>query len=451
MQKNFDPLKITRLDSKGFGKAKDDKGRQYKVLGALPGEVVNFNVITKNRKNIYAVVSSVIEPSPYRVEPKDPETFVSSSVWQILNYNQEQIIKSDILKSEFDQYLHLFTEKEKALINSLQVVAQPESNSWFYRNKAEIAFYVHDDESITYGFHMQGCSKKKLPFTTSSIFSKNINEIGLKFLEFIKTHKISIKDLKYLVLRDHQEGVVARLCLKSEFFDFDMSNFQKMLCNTLKGIEVVYSNPQSPTAVCTKKLYSVGTCELEEEVLGKKFNYNFDHFFQINKEIFEYAINDMNLILDSEKIDKSQMTLVDLFSGVGVIGILLANGFKKVVAVELSEHTKEYALKNALQNAISNFEFIESDVDGALDVISSADILIVDPPRNGLTSKTIDEIKNKLPKYIIYLSCNHETFVNNLASLIDVYEITFLKGYNFFPHTPHIECLAFLKRKWDSK
>lgn len=445
-------LKITGLDSKGFGKARDEKGRVYKILGALPNETVTVNIITKNRKNIYAVVNEVVQASPYREEPKDPDTFVSSSVWQILNYDQEQKVKADIFKKEFESKIEFFSDAEKELIRNINVAAQPEATSWFYRNKAEIGFYIHDeDESITFAFHMQGCSKKKLPFTESSIFDSRINQVGLKFLDFIKTDKIPFKILKYLVLRSDSQGVVARLCVKDEILDFDLNIFEKLLDDTLKGLQIAYSLPQSPTAVCTKLLYQVGNCDLIEKVADMEFEYGFDHFFQVNKEIFEIAIADMRNLVKEMFKDRSDLTLVDLFAGVGSIGQLLSKGFKKVVAVELSEGTREYALKSAVKNGIENFEFYESDVDKALDKISGANVLVIDPPRAGLTADTVTAIKNNLPEYIIYLSCNHETFVNNLAELSDLYEIKFLKGYNFFPHTPHIECLAVLHRKWDKK
>src|SRR3990167_4697099 len=318
-------LKVTSLDSRGFGKAKDSKGNLYKILGALPNEVVTARSIKKSKKNIFAVVDEVIESSPFRIEPKDPESYLSSSVWQILKLDKENIFKTEIVKSEFGKFTKNFNAHEKTLIDNFQVISQDDS---------------------------------------------------------------------YEIL------------------------------------------------------HKIGHCEMQEQILDKTFYSDFDHFFQINISIFELVIRDIKNLINKLNLKKPDLMLVDLFAGVGVIGLLLSEYFKKVVCVEISSGTKEFALRNARMNSVQNFEFYESDIDSALDLIQKADVLVLDPPRGGLTKNCLDSIKRHLPKYIIYLSCNHETFVKDLAQLNDIYEIKFLKGYNFFPHTPHVECLSFLQIKW---
>jgi len=464
-------LKITSIDSRGFGIAKDSKGNKYKILGALPNEVVSVRIIKQNKKNIYAVIDKVIEASKFRVEPKDIDSYLSSSVWQILDFKQENIYKSEIVKSEFNKFIK---------IDKFEVVSQDEQDSWNYRNKAEMQFCLHD-EKLSYAFYSQGESWQKIPVQNSSIFSEVINAESKKILYFLNKSGISVDKLRYIILRSFNnrslskiarilrqapvfakatpgrqderplmvsevepyERVVALLCLEKDAIKSieTEAEAQKLISENLKSI--IFAIPKADSYEIITK---IGDSELKEKVLEKSFYFDFDHFFQINIPMFERAISDIKQLLDDKKLEDS--TLVDLFAGVGVIGLLLADKFKKVIGVEISSGTKEFALKNAQINNITNYEFYESDINNALELVQKADILVVDPPRGGLTPQLIDSIKKYLPKYIIYLSCNHETFVNDLSLLHDNYEIKFLRGYNFFPHTPHIECLAFLQRRW---
>ena len=433
-------LKVTSLDSRGFGKAKDSKGNLYKILGALPNEVVTARSIKKSKKNIFAVVDEVIESSPFRIEPKDPESYLSSSVWQILKLDKENIFKTEIVKSEFGKFTKNFNAHEKTLIDNFQVISQDESDSWNYRNKVELQFCLIENGAISYALYNQGESWQKSPMEESSIFSHSINKAAHKILDFIKRNNLHIDDLRYLILRSGQNGVVALLCLKSEV---GCEALEELLDENITGFMLAM-----PKSDSYEILHKIGHCEMQEQILDKTFYSDFDHFFQINISIFELVIRDIKNLINKLNLKKPDLMLVDLFAGVGVIGLLLSEYFKKVVCVEISSGTKEFALRNARMNSVQNFEFYESDIDSALDLIQKADVLVLDPPRGGLTKNCLDSIKRHLPKYIIYLSCNHETFVKDLAHLNDIYEVKFLKGYNFFPHTPHVECLSFLQIKW---
>lgn len=434
-------LQIISLDSKGFGKAKDKKGNIYKILGALPGEIVIVDVFKKTKNFIYANIKELIKSSDFRIKPKDPESYLSSSVWQILNLEKENEFKKNFLIQEFEKHIKNFSQAEKKTIQNLQIASQEEKDSWNYRNKVELQFYQMPNGEITYAFYKQGESWEKLPFKTAAIFYENINKAAIKILNFINEQKIDFDDLRYLILRSSSKGLVALLCTKN--LEEIKDKIQDLLDENIKGFLLA-----APVADSYKIVYEFGDCDLQDKLLDKNFIYNFEHFFQVNIPVFEQAIQDILNFLNNLNLKKHNLILVDLFAGVGVIGQLLESGFKKVIGVEISKSTKGYALKNAEINKINNFEFYESDIDNALEVVSEADVLIVDPPRGGLTKSCIESIKNSLPKYIVYLSCNHETFVSNLVELSQVYEVKFLKAYNFFPHTPHIECLAILQRRW---
>ena len=179
-----------------------------------------------------------------------------------------------------------------------------------------------------------------------------------------------------------------------------------------------------------------------EELLGGKFAYGFDCFFQNNTELFEEALKEIRAA--SFKCGK----LVDLYSGVGVIGLTLRDLADKVIAVESSANSAKYATLNASANAAANFEMVCSlSEKTADDLFEGTDILVLDPPRAGLHNKVIKRIMEILPKRIIYLSCNPITQGRDAAFFMEKYKITRAAGFDFYPNTPHAETLLVFEKE----
>jgi len=162
-------------------------------------------------------------------------------------------------------------------------------------------------------------------------------------------------------------------------------------------------------------------------------------FFQSNSEIA--------LKMYREILSNAKGRVLDLYSGVGSISLFVARGVENVTGVEISEEAVNIACKNLEHNEIANAEFICADA--ALFIKEHEgefETLILDPPRSGLNQKMIPYIQEAKPERIIYMSCNHVTFRDDLK-LLDNYKLEFLKGYDMFPQTPHLETLALLVRK----
>jgi 23S rRNA (uracil1939-C5)-methyltransferase len=139
--------------------------------------------------------------------------------------------------------------------------------------------------------------------------------------------------------------------------------------------------------------------------------------------------------------------LVDLYSGVGVIGLSLRDLADKVVAVEASESSARYAALNAEQNGARNFSMtcsLSEKADGGL--FDGTDVLVLDPPRAGLHNKVIKRIMEILPKRIIYLSCNPITQGRDAAFFLEKYKLVRSAGFDFYPNTPHAETLMVFER-----
>lgn len=178
-------------------------------------------------------------------------------------------------------------------------------------------------------------------------------------------------------------------------------------------------------------------------IMDKKFNIRKESFFQVNDEIVEklYSyVRDITLLLSSKIV-------LDLYCGVGTIGIIVSDLVEKVVGVEVVEEAVVDANQNKRLNNIKNIEFINSKVE---DVISNFnnefDTVIVDPPRSGLDRKTKDVLLKEKFKNIIYISCDAVTLARDLFELSTVYNFKSIELFNMFPRTYHVECVCVLNR-----
>jgi 23S rRNA (uracil1939-C5)-methyltransferase len=198
--------------------------------------------------------------------------------------------------------------------------------------------------------------------------------------------------------------------------------------------EIIFSNPKSPASVITKRL-TEPTKVLSDTILDVPFHYATEGFFQINLPVYQQALKDM-----SEWVQEDTET-VDLYSGVGSIGLTI--GGNGVTLVELNEHAVREMERN-IATLDKQATAVLAASEQALSYITSDKTIIVDPPRAGLHEDVIWRLIDEKPKRIIYLSCNPVTQARDIAKLAVAYGIKMHKGYNFFPHTPHIEHLVVL-------
>lgn len=413
-------VNILKLVHGGQGMGALDDGRKIFVWNALPGEDV-LTQINKSKKD-YAegLAIEVIKSSQDRVSPKD-ELYLSTSPWQIISYSAENEAKRQILS---DVLLH-----EKIDYNQLIEFYAPISE-WFYRNKMEYSFYG-DDKGLHLALYDRGTHRKRI-ITSSSIARQEIDEVAGKICAVLNKNNVRAGDLKSLVLRCNSQGeVVVALFVKQE-------NFKKIeeLSNICKGLVVVFSNPKSPASLRTKDLYQYGDVSLIEKICGTTIQYDVFSFFQVNLEIFSKALNE---IID----EVGDSGVVDIYSGVGTIGVCLKN---PKALVEIDNSNVVFAKINA-KNTNKKIDVIQASSEKALDYINPDDFLVVDPPRAGLHKNLIEKIIDVKPPKIIYLSCNPSTQARDLKLLEESYVIKKITGYNFFPKTPHIESLAVLVRK----
>ncbi|HSX17173.1 MAG TPA: TRAM domain-containing protein [Patescibacteria group bacterium] len=411
---------IEKLVHGGQGLGTLPDGRKVFVWGALPGERVTVKILKGKRSYAEAIVDGVIEPSKVRVAPRE-ENYLATSPWQIITLEAENDYKHLIVEE-------LFVQAHVPIPAFDMTVA---GDSWHYRNKMEYSFWG-DEAGLHLALHNRGSHNKSI-VAGSELALPALDAAARAVVAELQQHSPRAGDLKTILVRVNQKGdAVASLFVKLETFR------ELALPPELKGLRVYFSNPKSPASVPTKLLYELGDCTLTDDLLGKPFTYDADSFFQVNIPVFEQALQRIADHIAGDDV-------LDMYAGVGSIGLSVAK--KQVELVELDAATAAMARVNATASSSLQANVIETSSEQALEYITGSTPVIFDPPRAGLHDKVVAKTLEARPPQVIYLSCNPATQARDLAKLQEAYDITYFEGFNFFPHTPHIETLAVLKRK----
>ena len=408
-----------------------DDGKKIFVWGGLPDENVKVQITKKKSKMLKGVVTEVLSPSENRIDPKNKDSYLSTSPWQIMNFESEQKHKANLISEAFE--LHDIVLPEKIEVYS-------DDKQYEYRNKIEFSWYWNKaTEQLDLAFFRRG-THGKIPVEGTSLAHPSINKFAQKLRDLLRSKpEIKAFMLKTLLVRASQNGEIsAQLYVKNT--DFAAFTDDEITNLGTKGFELIYSNPQSPASVVTKKIQTWGKTSLTDNILNTPFKYTTEGFFQINLPVYEQALKDMRQWVSDDK------PVVDLYSGVGTIGLTI--GAEDVTMVEINEKAVEEMQRNikGLKRE-KTIKAILAPSENALNYIEKNATIIVDPPRAGLHDNVVEKLLESKPEKIIYLSCNPTTQARDIAKLTREYNIKYQRGYNFFPRTPHIENLIILELK----
>ena len=424
-------LKIDKIVGGGQALGTLDDGRKVFVWNGLPGESVEFDISKKKSNYLEGIASNITNPSPERIPPHEPDSYLSTSPWQVMTFDAEQRYKSQLISEAFE----------------LHHVEIPESNVYSdeiqfgYRNKLEFSWYGDTDatsgvDTLDLAFFRRG-SKGKVIVDGSKLANPNINTLARSIRDLLRTKPVTARNLKTLLIRSDQHGnCVWQLYIKDKITDLITPAEAAELPS--QGGEVIFSNPKSPASVITERLESFGNTTLTDTILGTTFRYATEGFFQVNIPVYEQALQDMKSWIPVDR------PTVDMYSGVGTIGLTI--GSPDTVLVELNEHAVREMQRNIADLGRSATAVLAAS-EQALEHITSERTIILDPPRAGLHADVVARLLDQAPERIIYLSCNPTTQARDVALLLEKYQITHTQGYNFFPRTPHIENLVILDRK----
>lgn len=426
-------LTLTKIVGGGQALGQLEDGRKAFVWGGLPGEKVTVRITKKKSNFVEGIVTEVHTASSERKEVLDPESYLSTSPWQIMTPEAEQHYKAALIEEAFE--LH-----DIVLPNKIDVYADDRYTQ--YRNKVEFSWFgysINGFEALDLAFFQRG-SKGKIIIDKSALLPDSIVQLGHAIRDLLRTKPVTARNLKTLLIRCDQKGnCVWQLYLKDSMPTIITES--EAVALPAQGGELIFSDPRSPASKITKRLASFGDIVLVDTILDVPFHYATESFFQVNIPVYEQALRDM-----SEWVQEKPV--VDLYSGVGSIGLTI--GGASVTLVEINEDAVREMKRNIIElGREETAKAVLAPSEKALDTITSDSCVILDPPRVGLHADVVATLLESAPERIIYLSCNPVTQARDIALLCanDTYGIAHHKGYNFFPQTPHIEHLVVLDKK----
>lgn len=427
MQKTLS-IKIEKVAHDGAGEGYFE-GKPVRIHGMLPGEEGIVDIHKK--QGIYVgVLRELTKGSPSRKTPEELH-YLSCSPWQVMEYPLQAALKHELLSDLFSYY-----------DDAPKPTFVPAAKFYGYRTKVEFSFTDRDGDNerpLSLAFHERGGGSLRLALPDGcALVSDGMNRVALAICAKLREKGVTARALKSLVVRESKSSgdMLAVLYVKAESLDpFPIDDIEG-----LTGMLVFHSTEKSPASVPTKEIWRTGAVELTESIAGTAIMYSWDSFFQNNIAMFEAAMADM------QKAVPVGANVLELYSGVGTIGLLLAKTAKHVHGVEIVQGAVDSAKKNAEGAGLRNYvaECIPAEkMDARL--LDKRDVLVLDPPRSGLHPKVISMILEKRPPVVVYLSCNPETQARDYSMLKDHYILERITGYDFYPETPHLESLAVLK------
>ena len=413
----------------GAGVAKID-GLAVFVNGAAAGDLCRFKITEVKKNFAFAELVEIIEDSPYRVPSDCPlSDRCGGCTLRHVTSEYESEIKKNTVKGAF--------RKAGLSDNSVAEVLTPSVER--YRNNVQLHFGADG----TFGFYEEE-SSKVCPLNSDGcvVIPEIFYSIGKTVSVFLRTNALPYPER--LSLRQSQGGDVCAAL-----------SFTNTVPDITKLAEAVMNSFTSVTGVVAKasdeKHYSTvrGERYIETSLMGLKFRVSPEAFFQVNYEgaallfakVIEYA-------------DRCSFTYcADLYCGTGVIGIILASRFTdaRFTGVEINPEATEDAKRNAKLNNIGNIDFYCGDA-GKFAAKESPELVVVDPPRRGLSDSMINVITEISPENVIYVSCNPFTLARDLKKLCDFgYKIYEATPVNMFPRSGHVECVVSLTRTFDNE
>lgn len=396
-------VKITSFDDFGRGITRNNDKICF-VENALPEEVVDIKVIEEKKKYQVGKVKEYLETSNKRIPAKCKYYDICGGC------NLEHISiedENEFKKEKVEKIIKKFSSKE------IKVKKLTYSNEYNYRNK--VTLRVEQGKICL----LEKESNNLVEINKCLIVVDKINEIILKLKEIVKEENL-INKIMIRVSND-QKKVMLKIDGKVKNID----NF-KEICDSL-----------TVNNEAVKNEYIISN------ILDKKFYLTADSFFQINKDITEKMYQKIIDLVKEFKPDN----VLDLYCGVGTIGISVAEYTKKVFGIEVVENAIESAKKNKELNNIENIDFKCGKVEDIIDnSYNNYDLIIVDPPRSGIDKKALDVINNSAAKKLIYVSCDPVTLARDIKGLTK-YELKEVELFNMFPRTYHCESVTVLERK----
>jgi 23S rRNA (uracil1939-C5)-methyltransferase len=463
-RKVFTELEVTDAGAKGKAIAHAPDGKVVFINNAVPGDVVDVQT-TKKRKSYYEGTAIHVHTlSRKRTQPECQHFEVCGGCkWQHMDYKYQ-------LEYKQQEIVNNLTRIGKIELPEITPIAGSASQ-YFYRNKMEFGFsdskwltmeQIRSDEVIedrnALGFHIAGMWDKILDIEKCHLQQDPSNAIRNGIKAFASEHDMAFYNAR------NQEGLLRTLMIRTsstgelmvlvQFFKEDVDK-RTLLLDYLKNefpeitsLLYVINSKGNDTIYDQEVICYNGRDHIFEEMEGLHFKINAKSFYQTNSA---QAYELYKITRDFAGLTGSEI-VYDLYTGTGTIAQFVAKKAKKVIGVEAVPDAIKAAKENAERNNIDNTEFYVGDMKKVFNEQFIAthgipDVIITDPPRDGMHADVVKQILNIAPQKVVYVSCNSATQARDLALLDETYKVTRVQPVDMFPQTHHVENVVLLEKR----
>ena len=439
-------VEIVDLTHEGAGVAKVD-GLVFFVENALPGEVIRMRVLKVNKKIGYGKVEESLEKSPHRNEELDL-AYLRSGIADLghLAYPEQLKFKAKQVK---DSLYKIAGIMDIEVADTLGM-----ENPVKYRNKAQVPVRRVNGVLET-GFFRRN-SHDLMPLEDFYIQDPVIDQVIVALRDLLRRYDLKPYDEKeqsglirnLVVRRGHHSGQIMVILVTTRPKIFRVEQLIEQVIKQFPGIVSVMQNinDHHTNAIFGKEwrvLY--GQDYITDQMLGNSFQISGPAFYQVNTEMAEKLYQ---TAIDFAELREDDV-VIDAYSGIGTIGLSVAKHVKEVYGVEVIPEAVENSQRNASLNGITNAHYVADSAENAMTKWSKngikPDVIIVDPPRKGLTESFIKASVAMQPEKITYVSCNPATMARDIKLYQELgYELKKVQPVDLFPQTHHVECVALL-------
>ena len=460
----FENITVTDAGAKGKSIGKAPDGKVIFINNAVPGDVVDIQT-TKKRTAYYEGDAIKIHSfSERRTEPKCVHFGVCGGCkWQNMNYESQLFFKEKEVENNLRRIGKVELPEITPILGS--------EKQYFYRNKMEFSF--SDSRWLTLeeiksgkdienrnalGFHIPGMWDKILDLKECHLQEEPSNSIRLAVKEFAVKNKLDFFNtrnqegfLRTLMIRTSSNG---ELMVLIQFFKENKKNRELLLdflseeFPEITSLLYVINSKANDTLYDQEVICYKGRDHIFEEMEGLKFKINAKSFYQTNSA---QAYELYKITRDLAGLTGNEL-VYDLYTGTGTIAQFVARQANKVVGIESVPEAIEAAKENAQLNSIKNVDFFVGDMkkvftENFIQQNGIPDIIITDPPRDGMHKDVVKQILNVAPQKVVYVSCNSATQARDLALMDAMYKVVKTQAVDMFPQTHHVENVVLLEKR----
>ena len=458
----FENIEVIDAGARGKSVAKAPDGRVIFLTNAIPGDIVDIQTGKKRKAYFEGSATKFHKYSDKRTDPKCTHfENCGGCKWQHMKYEDQLFYKEKETIQNLQRIGHLELENITPILGC--------EEAYFYRNKMEFSFSsnrwltyeeINSKEEVdnrnALGFHISGMWDKILDVEKCYLQEDPSNEIRNSIKEFSIANHIEFYNPR------EQDGLLRTMMLRIlstneimlviQFFKEDKTkrelllHFIKTRFPQITSLQYIINGKGNDSIYDQDIILFDGRDHIFEEMEGLRFKINAKSFYQTNsKQAYElYKVTrDMANLTGKELV-------YDLYTGTGTIAQFVAKKAKKVIGVESVPEAIEDAKGNAKYNKIDNVAFFVGDMKEVFtaDFIKQnghPDVIITDPPRDGMHKKVVEQILTIAPKRIVYVSCNSATQARDIALMKHIYRVVNTQAVDMFPQTHHVENVVLLE------